>query len=341
MVPVHMERTPHLHPWLRWTQTAPTDAIGWAVVMAAVVVEVLRLCDETWWAFALLRHIPLQVAAALAVVLLMGGRRRRKHWWVAWGLLLVQAVRIVPFFTSWSTAHHVVAKTPPPPLKVVTANVLSGNTDLQPLTTWLKEEDPDVVVLVEVSKAQLALLAPALRAYPFVVNHARDWPGGMALLSKTSFADKEVVRVPQSPVALRAVVRVPRPNGNGVSLVEVWGVHPVPPVSSSWTQLRNNALQQLGARVARSPHPVVVAGDFNATPWSAPLQQFAADARLNLAADDLAGATTWPAFVPAPLRIPIDHVFASRSYACARLEVGPEMGSDHLPVVAEFTPVVE
>jgi len=44
---------------------------------------------------------------------------------------------------------------------------------------------------------------------------------------------------------------------------------------------------------------------------------------------------TWHAHLPAP-RIPIDHVLVPPEATVLRREVGPDIGSDHLPIEAEI-----
>jgi len=51
--------------------------------------------------------------------------------------------------------------------------------------------------------------------------------------------------------------------------------------------------------------------------------------------------TTWPARVggipwPPPLRIAIDHCFVSPGIGIAGLAAGPDIGSDHLPLLIDI-----
>jgi endonuclease/exonuclease/phosphatase (EEP) superfamily protein YafD len=45
---------------------------------------------------------------------------------------------------------------------------------------------------------------------------------------------------------------------------------------------------------------------------------------------------TWPTPLPAPLRVPIDTVFVGGGLSLRDLHAGPDLGSDHLPVIAEI-----
>ena len=84
-------------------------------------------------------------------------------------------------------------------------------------------------------------------------------------------------------------------------------------------------------KLARSP--VIVMGDFNASPFSLMLRTFQRDTGLKR----LTWLPSWPAH-PLPLpQIAIDHVFVSKDW---RLEAGPwtgrAAGSDHMPVILEL-----
>jgi hypothetical protein len=87
-------------------------------------------------------------------------------------------------------------------------------------------------------------------------------------------------------------------------------------------------VEGIAAALAEIPRPVIVAGDFNALPWSA------ATAAIGEAID--AGASKWAGTFPAraPLRLPIDQVLVGRSLTITALMAGPDVGSVHLPLLA-------
>ncbi len=94
-------------------------------------------------------------------------------------------------------------------------------------------------------------------------------------------------------------------------------------------------LQELGPRAGH----VIVAGDFNATPWSLELRRFAEDAEVNIVPGF---RPSWPARLSLPHvpfrvslpQLPIDHVFVTAGMAVVEIRRGPKVGSDHLPIVA-------
>jgi endonuclease/exonuclease/phosphatase (EEP) superfamily protein YafD len=88
-------------------------------------------------------------------------------------------------------------------------------------------------------------------------------------------------------------------------------------------------LQALTAAVVTGSAPTVLAGDFNATPWSSAFS--------GLAEQGLHRATgltaSWPAQMKGIFGIPIDHVMVTSHWAMATSQTGLDLGSDHLPVL--------
>lgn len=78
---------------------------------------------------------------------------------------------------------------------------------------------------------------------------------------------------------------------------------------------------------------LVLLGDMNAVPWSRVQRAFRARTGL----DNRAGwAATWPAQLPWPLRLPLDHVLARGRAVVSGFAAGTRIDSDHLPVLAEI-----
>ena len=168
-------------------------------------------------------------------------------------------------------------------------------------------------------------------AYPYRVvctigNHA----GGVAILSLRPFADGTEGRCIEGGTFADGVVRFRRPAARyrGAAPALAMAARPVgadrQTFPATWPGFRTTAL---------------LAGDLNATPWSATRR---ADRRRRRAAAGRPVGVTWLyRLLPEFLRfagLPIDQVFAkgerSRAFRAATLEAA---GSDHLPVLVEFS----
>ncbi len=81
--------------------------------------------------------------------------------------------------------------------------------------------------------------------------------------------------------------------------------------------------------------PVLMFGDFNATPWSFYFRKLVRDTSLVPGSAGRGLQPTWPSWFP-PLLIPIDHCFGSQEVRFVSSKVGTHVGSDHYPLLFEF-----
>ena len=80
---------------------------------------------------------------------------------------------------------------------------------------------------------------------------------------------------------------------------------------------------------------MIVAGDFNATPWSPHFRDLLATTGLRDAGSGRGWLPTWPTWL-GPAGIPIDHVLVKGPVTVAGLSLGPDVGSDYRPLVADL-----
>ena len=74
-------------------------------------------------------------------------------------------------------------------------------------------------------------------------------------------------------------------------------------------------------------------GDCNAAGWSTYLRELEATAIL---ANDRKLRPSWPVWLPALVRLPLDHIWVRGRVALLKAGLGHSIGSDHLPLVAEI-----
>lgn len=197
---------------------------------------------------------------------------------------------------------------------------------------------PDIILLQELSPYMANALAPLLdkrnTIYPYKIVLPRPGAFGMALLSRYPFHDHQRASFSASaPEHTWATVTLP--DGQTFRLYET---HTLPPISPEYSSVRNNELMQLADIIsADSEMHKVFLGDFNITPYSAWFRDTESRSGLTSAMRglDIQGLSggTWPTFLPALFRIPIDHLFISEKISIIKRDVGPDLGSDHLPVL--------
>jgi endonuclease/exonuclease/phosphatase (EEP) superfamily protein YafD len=118
--------------------------------------------------------------------------------------------------------------------------------------------------------------------------------------------------------------------------VAVIGTHPYSPVNRHRFYSRGRQYVKLAEYIRALDMPVLIVGDFNSTVWQKDFRQFTADSRLSNSIDKFGMQPTWPTILPRFLRLQIDHVFYSKGINLINKTVGPNIGSDHLPVISDF-----
>ena len=311
----------HLHRFLdkraRWL--APICAFGLATPI--ISEGLVGFSGTSEWIIDLASHWQWLYLAGLVLACAIAGINDRR--WVWWLLAL-------PLF--WLTASEPTPsmRHEKPPnasvLTVASANVHLGNHDTATLVRWLAEAKPDALVLQEVSP-EYAKQLDILRDYPFRHLVPRNDPFGIVVLSRFPITHSQTVKDEDGIEHIDALIDW---NGKQIRLT-AW--HSMPPISQYDHTKRNFQLKALAKEAKASGKPTIVAGDLNATPWSIAFSKLD-QAGLRRAS----GLTpTWPAVGLGWMGIPIDHVLVTSQWSVVERDVGPNLGSDHLPVIVRIT----
>ncbi|MBT9587233.1 hypothetical protein IV102_28070 [bacterium] len=148
----------------------------------------------------------------------------------------------------------------------------------------------------------------------------------MVLLSRSPLSRVEILPSDGPPVIIADTMVA------GKSL-HVVAAHPVPPIYGQASQRRNRMIQTLARHLATCPRPFVLLGDLNNTPWSPSLSPLPPSARNTRRGFGL--LPSWPKLLPLPLRIPIDQCYVSEEVGVVQCQLGPDVGSDHFPLVVD------
>ena len=151
----------------------------------------------------------------------------------------------------------------------------------------------------------------------------------MAFFSRVEGTRARIERFGEADVP--TVVAELQHSGKNIRLI---GTHPVPPTSPGYSEWRNGQLQELWEFASGSGGPTLLIGDLNATPWSAGMRILTRDDKLRLPSPGFQWSPTWLA--RSPLAIPIDHALATAPLVVLSRKVGPDVGSDHRPIVVEI-----
>lgn len=215
--------------------------------------------------------------------------------------------------------------------RVFSHNVLMTNSDEgKSIGQEIIETNPDVVALIEVNEAIIRGLGEALETYPYVWHErAIGHEDGALIASRFPMSEKVVLNGHGRP-AMTTVLDV------GSHKVRFVAVHTSAPINAEWAEEWVLQLYRLKHHFADVREDVVIAvGDFNATASHAP---FIDMVRSNNFVDAVGSAPTWPrGWKIVPPMLGLDHVLFRGRIVLGRVFLGRGKGSDHAPVIADFT----
>jgi endonuclease/exonuclease/phosphatase (EEP) superfamily protein YafD len=303
------------------------------VILAAaglVLVTALAFTARLWWVFDLFTHFRLQYVVAAAVLCLLALIMRANRTAVV--LLVVALLHGWAIKDLWlgSTAAMAAAGTP---LRVASANVLASNPTPEKVIDFVKASGADLVILVEAgSKNWQKVLATIAEDYPYRAPDGWSKWAPIVLFSRYPILRETSVRSPQggTPHLLAKI-------GLGEHTLTVVGVHPQSPSleEARDSRRRNRQLVHIAGVVSAVEGRVIVAGDFNISPWSPHFRDLVAATSLRDAAEGHGWIATWPRWFW-PAQVPIDHILVRGPVAVASIARGASTGSDHYPLVADL-----
>ncbi len=299
------------------------DALLVVVLGFTTLASLAVAFGQSFWLLDLASHFRLQwlVLSLVSLVCALCVWRVR-FIVVSVALLVFHLVPVLPYVLPRTVLAQTSATTN---FCMVSFNVLTENSRKADVAAYLANTNADIVVLPEVNQAWLDGLSALRDRSPYVVESPRRDNYGIALFSKFPIVDSEVLFEPAAIPTISATVEI---DGRRVGIV---GMHPVPPIGGRRTQLRNAQLKMFGQLLAKQPIPQIVAGDLNTSPWSAAFSDLTQPAQLADSALGRGIQPSWPAQVPL-LRTPIDHILISPEFVVTQRTIGPQLGSDHLPV---------
>ena len=289
----------------------------------------LPLLGRWFWFAELFTHFVLQyaiVALCCALGFWLANRRKLAAWALA--IFIVEAIRLVPL---WAPSPAEAGPVAPVRLTVLQYNVNYHNREYARVLDWITRQDPDVVVLVEVTEEWGAALDALDERYGARLISPDPDGRGIAILSRvlSSTLRLEWIGDPRSPTIV--LTASPSPDSAPVTL---YAAHLTSPTTPSDAAARNRELVTLGRRAAADPsRHTIIAGDLNVTRWSPWFEVLTDPAGLRDGGEGLGLQTTWPSPIGRWFGIGIDHTLVSSFIRVVNRTVGPNLGSDHYPVV--------
>jgi vancomycin resistance protein VanJ len=309
---------------------------GWLTCVLTVWL-LLTWFSDVWWPATVLMYGPRWVYALPLVVLAPAALFwRRRLLWVQLGCLLLVGGPLMGLCLPW---RNLLAGSE----SLATVRVLTLNTDrhhlnADALAKLLSETDPDIVALQDWSgRYEKAVFEPGV----WELQRKAEF----CLASRFRILETEVLAAPPKDhdhfcryvletkkMKLHFIqlhLQTPR---SGLGAVRHDWQHGYEELEKNTQQRREQS--RLGSSWARQlDGPLLIAGDFNMTDESAVYGEFwspYADAWTH------AGSGWGYTYRNKRTAIRIDHILAGPGWRCRRCWVGPDVGSEHLPVLADF-----
>jgi endonuclease/exonuclease/phosphatase (EEP) superfamily protein YafD len=302
-----------------------------AVFAATVLVSiplVLGLMAERHPALDALGHFRahLAVLCALGGLILLTSRRWKQG-------LLATALGMAALWTTlgaFPIASLTAAEAGPKDravYRLLQLNLLANGRSLDSVVSLIGRAKPDVVVLQEMSLEWRPWIDRIATTYPYSVTCARHF--GVAILSRRPFAPGTEPQCGHSGSFAVADVNF------GGRLVEVAALH----LQWPWPYDQAAQLDALRPTLAALGPTALVGGDLNAATWSAAMRRIEAGGGLTHVTG--IGPTWLDRRLPDALRqyvgLPIDQVLAKGDVRVISARTLEAVGSDHLPVLVEFS----
>ncbi|MEX2174034.1 MAG: endonuclease/exonuclease/phosphatase family protein [Pirellulaceae bacterium] len=294
----------------------------------ALVLIILTICGffgRHWWRLEQAAHFRVQYfwllfAAAVALWLV---RRPRIALASAAGALVNLAL-VAPIYLPAPET-----KLEGPQVRLVSYNVLGRNERFDEVLQFLRKENADLVLLMEVRPAWAERIAELADIYPHQHIVPRDDNFGIALVSKLPWKE-----VHTHDFGVQVPTIVATYDLSGTPLVVI-GAHPVPPSNVPAAAQRNEHLAAIGRFASLQSAPVVVAGDLNLTRFSPYFHDLLEQGDLADSRQGFGIQASWTPRLPV-LTIAIDHCLISPRIAVLDRRVGSYFGSDHRPVIVHL-----
>ncbi len=339
--PAQTAAAPPARPSL-WLRGLSLAYLAWLVV----ILVVMRTLGDLWAPSTILLFLPRFLWLAPLPLLGWWTWRRRDR-----GMAVAQVVSVLLVLgpiMNFRTPLGRFFRDPLPPdrLRVLTLNQSTNPIDLDAVKRLMEQERIDVVCFQEgptQAGSPDPRLVKILTTLGWTFTRTQMMASRLPILQESDYKKDPfpeygfwAVRIHQVKVRTRAG-----------RLVRVADVH-MPTVRVGFQKLLEGDLDALGrlnqwrqkqveVLIAQtlddSDEPIVIAGDFNTPPESRLLDPLRKRARFGFDEVGLGYGYTRPSSLAFTA---IDHVVASPQWVFTRCEVGPNVGSDHLPVIAEL-----
>jgi endonuclease/exonuclease/phosphatase (EEP) superfamily protein YafD len=309
-----------------WLTRGLTSGFG-VVIVGITLLSLTGYLGQFHYLLDLTAHFKLQYLIATLIALVWFSLMRAPAL-IALSLVTValNLVAIVPWYLPQLQPAIQLEQS----LRVLTANVLIENTNYAPTIELIREEQPELVAIVETNLGWLNAMRSVEDLLPYSVISPRAKSFGIALYSRYPLT-LDPIETFETPKDYHLVATLNHDDRS----IKIVALHPPPPRSQTLFNNRNRELDAIARFVQTVNQPVIALGDLNITMWSPHYQSFIQTSQLHNTRQGFGILPSWPAHLPV-LQIPLDHILVSSDIQVTTTRIGPHLSSDHLPVLADL-----
>lgn len=293
------------------------------VLVANLCTSILGLLGKVHRFGELASHFRVQYFVIAAFCLLVVGYLRLWRWAILAALCLtLNGFIISPYLSFTAQAQNKDAG-----IRLLLANVYHGNQNYDAFFQLVRDESPNVIVTQETSAGWRNALQALNSEYPFRcygVQTDRDW---ILLFSKLPLQSEACNNGGFPPLLVTIEYQ-----SRQISLLSL---HPSTPKSGKGLRGRNQQFNAVTATLQTRNTPKIVIGDLNSSMWSPYFSDLERLSKLSSVRKGFGVLPTWPTYFPL-LMIPIDHCLVSSDFQVLNCRTGPNIGSDHLPLIVDL-----
>jgi len=308
---------------------APKRFLPMLLALPLALATAASHLGEWWWGLALIAHFRPHLAA-LSLVSLGAGLlwRARRSAALSLALLVINAVPLLPYLGLAARGNAAAGN-----LRVLTYNMHREATDRAVFRELIEREQPDLVVLSEISGSIAALAEETALPKYRAGEPSSGLLYGTVLFSRWPVPDWHVELSADGVGSVLSAELCASERWQGC--LRVIALHAAPPIDDGVT----TQVQQLeiAARLAAQAQErrVLLAGDLDLTPWSPAFGELLARGGLVDTGLRRGLTATWLSRLPF-VGLMIDHVLVSPGITVAGNRLGARIGSEHFPVIVDL-----
>ena len=302
----------------------------WLGIVALAGATAAGYHGELSWILDLAAHFRPHLAAISFIWLFLAIFQRRPFAAMACAALLaINAAPIIPYVTAQAQPADEAGS----PLRVMTYNMHGRTTQRAAFLEFVHAEQPDVILLTEVPNYYDWLTDGLGADYPHRIDGNSGRPHDLMVFSRWPVAGFQIDRNVDRALPVLAADLCEEGVKEPSQCVRLVGLHAAAPFGKAADM--QDAQFALAARLLADAPPgrAILAGDLNMTPWAPDFGRLIGVTGLRDTALGRSVTATWMSRQPM-VGLAIDHVLASPQIGVRDYLVGPDLGSDHLPVIA-------